>query len=155
VGPLKVVSAILAGTILSVSTILAAAIPMWWALDQDIDLTTGERVCTLTSHGGDVTARLTQESGARAATWSVIVGHGNAPNSLRYIRIGKAYYTSDQPSFQGSDAEEIVARLKSPGAFSFEWAQAPDYAKRQGLFGTGDFVAKATACEQWIGGNQI
>jgi len=132
-----------------------AAIPMAWAVEQTADPKTGDRVCLVASPGRDVTARLTQDSGAETATWTVIVGHDNSPGSLRYLRIGKAYYTSDQPSFQLGEAREIMALLRSPGELVFEWAQAPDHAKRGGLFGTGDFAAKAAKCEDWIGGTRI
>ena len=89
------------------------------------------------------------------AAWTVIVGHGNTPGSLRYLRIGKAIYTSGRPRFRDSEAGEIVARLRLPGEFVFEWAQGPDQAKRGGLFGTGDFAAKAAICEGWVGGTRI
>ncbi len=154
---------------LAVTLILAAApvfdalgdarqivkIPMSWAVEHGIDSATGDRICLVVSRGRDVTARLAQESGARTATWTVIVGHDNSPGSLRYLRIGKAYYTSDRPSFRGGEAKEIMGRLRSPGEFAFEWAQRPDHAKRQGLFGTGDFAAKTAKCERWIRGTRI
>ena len=53
--------------------------------------------------------------------------------------------------FRGAEAEEIVRVLKSPGEFAFEWAKRPDGAKRGGLYGTGDFAAKAATCERWVG----
>ena len=132
-----------------------AKIPMSWTVEQSIDSGTGDRICLVVSRGRDVTARLAQESGARTAAWTVIVGHDNSPGSLRYLRIGKAYYTSDRPSFRDSEAKEIVGRLRSPVEFAFEWAQRPDHVKRGGLFGTGDFAAKAAKCERWIGGTRI
>lgn len=88
-----------------------ATIPTSWAVEQGIDSATGQRFCLVVSRGRNVTARLTQESGARSAAWTVIVGHNNSPGSLRYLRIGKAYYTSDRPSFRGGDAKEIMGRL--------------------------------------------
>ncbi len=132
-----------------------AAIPMSWAVERGVDSGTGDRICLVVSRGGHVTARLALESGAVTAAWSVIVGRGNSPGSLRYLRIGKAIYTSDRPSFSGGEAKEIVARLGSPGEFAFEWARAPNHAKRGGLFGTGDFAAKAAKCEGWIRGARI
>jgi len=153
--PVRAAAAILAGSAPSASPALAAAIPMSWTVEHRTDSASGSRICAVASHGGDVTARLIQEVAVTAAAWTVTVGRGNAPDSLRYIRIGKAYYTSDRPSFGGDEAEEIVARLKSPGEFAFEWAQAPDFGKRQGLYGTGNFAAKAAQCEQWIGGTRI
>ncbi len=132
-----------------------ATIPMSWAVEQDVDSATGDRICLVVSRGRDVTARLAQENGARTAVWTVIVGHDNSPASLRYLRIGKLYYTSDQPSFHGREAKEIVERLRSPGEFAFEWAQRPNHAKRGGLFGTGNFAAKAAVCESWIRGTRI
>ena len=132
-----------------------ANIPMSWAVEQSVDPKTGDRTCQVVSHGRDVTARLTRESGARTAAWTVIVGHGNSPGSLRYLRIGEVYYTSDRLSFRGVEAKEIVDRLRSPGEFVFEWSQRPNHAKRGGLFGTGDFAAKAAKCEGWIRGTRI
>ncbi len=132
-----------------------ATMPMSWTLEQVIDSGTGDRYCLVVSHGRDVTARLAWTSGAGTAAWSVIVGYDNSPGSLRYLRIGEAYYTSDRPSFRGHEAKEIMARLKSPGEFVFEWARGPNQAKRGGLFGTGDFAAKAAECESWIHGTRI
>ncbi len=128
---------------------------MSWAVEQGIDSATGDRFCLVVSRGRNVTARLTQESGAGTAAWTVIVGHNNSPGSLRYLRIGKAYYTSDRPSFRGGEAKEIMGRLRSPGEFAFEWAQRPNHAKRGGLFETGNFAAKAAECERWIRGTRI
>ena len=132
-----------------------AKIPMSWAVEQVIDSATGDRLCLVVSLGRDVTARLTQERGAVTAAWTVIVGYENSPGSLRYLRIGRSVYTSDEPSFRGGEAEEIVARLSSPDEFVFEWAQAPNQAKRGGLYKTGDFAAKAAKCEGWIRGTRI
>ena len=84
---------------------------MSWTVEQSIDSGTGDRICLVVSRGRDVTARLAQESGARTAAWTVIVGHDNSPGSLRYLRIGKAYYTSDRPSFRDSEAKEIVGQV--------------------------------------------
>lgn len=128
---------------------------MSWAVERIADSGTGDRICLVVSHGRDVTARLARENGAETAAWSVIVGHGNSPGSLRYLRIGKAYFTSDRPRFRGAEAKEIVERLKSPGEFVFEWARHPSRAKRGGLYGTGDFAAKAAKCEAWVRGTRI
>jgi hypothetical protein len=132
-----------------------AEIPMSWTVQQRIDPATESRTCLVVSRGRDVTARLARERGAKTAAWAVIVGYGNSPGSLRYLRIGKAVYTSDEPSFRGNVAAKIVERLKSPGEFVFEWAQAPNHAKRGGLYETGDFAAKAAKCEGWLRGTRI
>ncbi len=132
-----------------------AAIPMSWAIEQRLEAGRGDSICLVVSLGADVTARLARESGAKRAAWTVIVGHDNSPGSLRYLRIGKAYYTSQGLSFRGAEAKEIVARLRSPGEFVFEWARRPDHAKQGGLFGTGDFAAKAARCERWLRGTRI
>lgn len=106
------------------------------------------------SRGGDVVARLRELRQGPPPAWSVVVGFDNQPGSLRYLRINDSYFTSDAPSFHGSEADAIVALLGTPGVFTFEWAQRPDYAKRQGLFGTGDFAANAAACEDWMKGTR-
>ena len=129
-----------------------AAIPTAWRVERTSDPSSGARSCALVSSFGDVTARLGREPGAETASWSVAVGFDNAPGSLRYLRIDKAVYTTAEERFRGAEAAEIVARLKAPGAFAFEWAKRPDFAKQQGLFGTGDFAAKAAACERWLEG---
>ncbi len=112
------------------------------------------------SMGGDLRVRLFKERRAKAAAWSLRVGFDNQPGSLRYLRIGKRYFQSAEESFRGAEAEEIVARLKSPGEFVFEWAQRlddtkPGHTKRGGLYGTGDFAAKAAACEAWMKGTRV
>lgn len=125
-------------------------IPMAWRVEQEDDAGLGERSCFLISWGGDVIVRLHKPNRATAATWSVLVGFDNDPGSVRYLRINRNYFTTAEPGFRGSEAEEIVQLLKSPGEFAFEWAKSPDHSKRQGLFGTGDFAAKAADCERWV-----
>ncbi len=132
-----------------------AGIPMAWRIERLADPASGGKSCAVISIGGDLRARLFRERRAEAAAWSLSVGFDNQPGSLRYLRIGKRYFQSAEESFRGAEAEEIVERLKSPGEFVFEWAQRPDYAKRGGLYGTGDFAAKAAACEAWMKGTRV
>ena len=137
-----------------------AAIPMAWRIERVADPASGDKSCFVISMGGDVRARLFKEPRATAAAWSLRVGFDNQPGSLRYLRIGKRYFQSAEESFRGAEAEEIVERLKSPGEFVFEWAQRLDdtkrgHAKRGGLYGTGDFAAKAAACEAWMKGTRV
>ena len=131
------------------------AIPMAWRIDRESGAASGHKSCSVISLGGDVTARLSKDRRAKTAAWSVTVGFDNQPGSLRYLRINKTIYQTDKDSFRGSEAAEIVARLKSPGEFAFEWAKRPDYVKRPGLFGTGGFAAKAAECERWMKGTRV
>ncbi len=137
-----------------------AGVPMAWRIERVADPASGDRSCLVISMGGDLRARLSEEGRAKAAAWSLSVGFDNQPGSLRYLRIGKRYFQSAEESFRGAEAEEIVERLKSPGEFVIEWAQRPDdtkpgHAKRGGLYGTGDFAAKAAACEAWMKGTRV
>jgi hypothetical protein len=125
-------------------------IAMTWRVVRESDSASGARICTLISWGRDVSLRLHKPNRAKAPVWSVTVGFDNQPGSVRYIRINRKYFTTAEQAFRGAEAEEIVQLLKSPGVFAFEWAKRPDHAKRQGLFGTGDFAAKAAACEGWV-----
>ncbi|MFQ5466530.1 MAG: hypothetical protein ACE5DS_00180 [Kiloniellaceae bacterium] len=131
-----------------------AAIPMTWRVDQRPPRVPEHKSCGVVSRGGNVTARLTAAGAGGPPVWSVRVGYHNSPNSLRYLRVGRAYFTSDQESFRGREAAEIVTRLKAPGVVAFEWAARPSHAKRGGLFATGDFAAKAAMCERWMGGTR-
>lgn len=130
------------------------AIPMIWRIDREIGSASGHKSCFVVSLGRDVIVRLFKETHART-TWTVRVGFDNQPGSIRYLRINKRYFQTDQPSFRGAEAEEIVAFLKLPGEFAFEWAQRPNDAKRPGLFGTGNFAAKLAECERWITGTHV
>jgi hypothetical protein len=132
-----------------------AGVPMAWRIERVADPASGDKSCVVISMGGDLRARLFKERRAKAAAWSLRVGFANHPGSLRYLRIGKRYFQSAEESFRGAEAEEIVERLKSPGEFVFEWAQRPGHAKRGGLYGTGDFAAKAAACEAWMRGTRV
>ncbi len=137
-----------------------AGIPMAWRIERVADAASGDKSCSVISMGGDVSAHLFKERRAKAAAWSLSVGFDNQPGSLRYLRIGKRYFQSAEDSFRGTEAEEIVERLKLPGEFVFEWAQRPGNAnrggaKRGGLYGTGDFAAKAAACEAWMKGTRV
>ena len=132
----------------------AAAIPMAWRLARELDSGTGRRSCRLTSLGGDVTARLEASGPEGKPAWRVWIGHDNEPGSLRYLRVGRRVFTTAEESFGGAEAAEIAAALMVPGEFAFEWAKRPDYAKHLGLFGTGDFAAKAALCQDWIEGTR-
>ena len=99
---------------------LVTAIPMSWHITQDVGSESGQKSCAITSLGHDVTARLTETPDAGKPAWSVRVGFDNQPGSLRYLRINEKYYTTDQESFIGAEAEEIVRRLSAPGEFAFE-----------------------------------
>jgi hypothetical protein len=126
------------------------AIPMTWRIRWESGAAPGHKSCFIISRGGDVTVRLFKQGQTTTPIWSVRVGFDNQPGSLRYLRINKRYFQTDQQSFRGAEAGEIVALLKTPGVFAFEWAQRSDHAKRPGLFGTGDFASKAAACERWL-----
>ena len=130
------------------------AIPMAWRIDRETGSALGHRSCLVVSLGGDVIARLSKERRAKTAVWSVTIGFDNQPGSLRYLRVNKTIHQTDKDSFRGTEAKEIVELLKSPGEFAFEWAKRPDYAKRPGLFGTGDFAAKAAECQRWMMGTR-
>jgi hypothetical protein len=125
------------------------AIPMTWRVDRETDVASGAKSCFTTSWGGDVIVRLHKPGKAKAAKWSVMIGIDSQPGSVRYLRINRKYFTTAEQDFRGAEADEIVKLLKSPGEFAFEWATRPDHSKRQGLFGTGDFAAKAAECERW------
>jgi hypothetical protein len=125
-------------------------IEMGWRVERERDLASGKRTCTLISWGRDVIVQLHRPNRGEAPVWSVMVGFDNQPGSVRYLRVNRKYFTTAEPAFRGSEAKEIVQLLKSPGVFAFEWAKRPDHSKRQGLFGTGDFAAKAAACEGWV-----
>ena len=131
------------------------AIAMAWRLERNIAVASGHRSCLIKSLGGDVVVLVVAPSAHGAVKWSVLVGYDNPSGSLRYLRINKRYFTTAEEGFFGSEAEAIVTLLKGPGEFAFEWAQGPNYAKRQGLFATGDFGDRARACEAWIGETAI
>lgn len=133
------------------AVIPAAVIPMSWRVERVIDPDSGLKTCRVVSLGGDVIARLSRERGqGREAVWSVLVGVDNRPGSLRYLRIEEKIFQTAEASFRGAAAADIVARLKAPATFVFEWIQDFDEAKRGGLFGAGDFAAKAADCEAWL-----
>ena len=131
-----------------------AALPMVWRIERAEGRTQVERQCFVVSLGDDLVLRLAFEPGRRQAVWSVSLGYDNARDSLRYLRVNKRIFTTAEARFEGRQARAIVAGLSGPGEFAFEWAWGPGYLKRQGLFGTGDFAAKAAACEAWLGGSR-
>ena len=128
---------------------------MAWRVERVGDTDAGARRCLVVSLGGTVKAALSRTGEPGGTAWTVTVGFGNQPESLRYLRINDAIFQTAEPAFRGADAEVIVARLKRPGEFAFEWFRAPDSAKQPGLFGTGNFAAKAADCEAWIAGTAI
>ena len=131
------------------------AISMTWRIHRETGSASGHKSCLVIARGGDVIVRLFKERQAKTRTWSVRVGLDTQPGSLRYLRMNTRYFETDQQSFRGTEADEIVELLKSPGEFVFEWAQRPDRSKRGGLFGTGDFAAKAAECERWLNGPRV
>jgi hypothetical protein len=132
-----------------------SAIPMYWRIERRIDPDSGDRSCSVISRGDNVTVRLLKQQQVTIATWSVLVGFDNHPGSLRYLRINRNYYQTSEQGFRGPQATEIVDLMKSPGVIAFEWGKRPDYSKRQGLFGTGNFAARAAECEDWVLGRRV
>lgn len=139
-----------------VAVTAVAVIPMAWRVERMIEPDSGLETCRVVSLGGDVVARLSREHWGQGseAVWSVMVGVDNVPGSLRYLRIDRKIFQTAEPSFRGDDAADIVARLKVPGRFVFEWIQGSNQAKRGGLYGAGDFAAKAAVCETWLLGTR-
>ncbi len=131
-----------------------AALRMAWRVARARGDGSGGRACAVVSLGGEVQARLAEPEGGGVAAWAVRVGVGNQPGSLRYLRVGKRIFQTDQARFEGPEAAEIVARLKVPGEFVLEWAAGPDGAKRGGLYETGNFAERAETCETWITGRR-
>lgn len=131
-----------------------AALPMAWRIERVPGAAAGDRSCTVISLFGAVRARLSAQGRAGAPAWVVRVGEDNQPGSLRYLRIGKRIFQTDRERFQGAEAAEIVARLKMPGSFAFEWAAQPGYAKHAGLYETGNFAEQAAICEDWMTGTR-
>lgn len=128
----------------------ATALEMAWRIERVGGADATEMVCLVVSIGNDVIAQLSRRAPAEDASWAVSIGYNSPPRSLRYLRVGREVFVTDQERFHGAKANEIVGLLKQPTTFSFEWAMAPDYAKRQGLFGTGNFASKAAECERWL-----
>ena len=128
-----------------------AALPMAWRVEQEAGDGPGGRSCSVVAMTGELRARLAEQDQA----WTVRVGVGNQPGSLRYLRLGKRIFQTAKEHFEGAEAAEIVARLKLPDVFVLEWAASPDGAKRGGLYATGNFAERAETCENWIKGKRI
>lgn len=133
----------------------AAALPMAWRIEREAGSGPDERACTVVSMTGEVRARLAEPDEGGAAAWVVRVGVDNQPGSLRYLRVGKRIFQTDQERFDGAEAAEMVARLKRPGVFVLEWAAQPEGAKRGGLYQTGNFAEQAETCETWMQGKRV
>lgn len=131
------------------------AIPMSWQVERGGDRASVARHCTATTAGRDVTVRLETGGQQSLARWSVRIGAAPQPGSLRYLRVGKRIFQTDHDDFQGAEADEIVARLKEPGVFVFEWFAGPEHIKHGGLFSTGDFALAAHTCEDWVLGRRL
>lgn len=129
-----------------------AMIAMSWTLESKVDPATGGKSCTISSLGGDITAHLSLDPQNKTAIWTVMIGFDNQPGSVRYLRIdGKPFQTAEV-SFQGPEADDIVARLitPTPGLFFFEWIKGPNEIERGGLYSAGNFAARASLCEAWL-----
>lgn len=131
-----------------------AALPMAWRVERLDGPGPGDRTCLVRSLGRFVTVRFFRPHTAARARVTVRVGYRNQPGSLQYLRINRKIFQTSEDSFEGRVAEDIVARLKGPGEFAFEWAMRPDYAKRQGLFAIGAFAARAEECARWLEGRR-
>jgi hypothetical protein len=133
----------------------AAALPMAWRVEREDGDGPGARACAVVALTGEVRARLSEPEAGGAAAWTVRVGAGNQPGSLRYLRLGKRIFQTAEERFDGAVAAEIVARLKRPGEFVLEWAASPGGAKRGGRYATGNFAEPAEFCETWMTGRRI
>ncbi|MFP6740882.1 MAG: hypothetical protein VCD33_04510 [Alphaproteobacteria bacterium] len=131
------------------------ALPMAWRVERARDSETGARHCAVIAFGRNVVAVMSKDADAGPAAWTVVVGSNNDDDSIRYLRVDDAIFQTTAPAFVGVEASAIVQRLKRSSEFAFEWASAPDGAKRPGLFGTGDFAARAADCEIWMDGTAV
>ena len=147
-------AAVIPAAVIPIAVIPIAVIPMSWRVERVIEPDSGHKACRVLSLGGDVIAILSRSRRRPEAAWSVTIGVDNRPGSLRYLRIEEKIFQTAEPSFRGAAAADIVARLKAPATFVFEWIQDFDEAKRGGLFGAGDFAAKAAECETWLLGTR-
>ena len=129
----------------------AAALPMAWQLERHAHVTSGEKSCLLRSLGGHVAVVLAGDPTSGRPRASVRIGLRNQPGSTRYLRINEKFFQTAEDGFTGEDAQDIVARLRRPGVYVFEWARRPNAAKQGGLFGTGDFAARYDECLDWLG----
>ncbi len=136
-----------------------SALPMAWRVERELGSGPGGRSCSVVALTGELRARLAEPGeggpGGSEPVWSVRVGVGNRPASLRYLRLGKRIFQTAEARFEGAEAAEIVVRLKLPGEFVLEWAAGPGGAKRGGLYATGNFAEGAEACETWMTGRRI
>ena len=131
------------------------ALPMAWRVERQTLFGSGGKACVVVSIRKNVTVRFFKKQTAARTSVSVRIGFDNQPASLRYLRVNRKVFQSDKSSFVGSVANDIVEQLKLPGVFAFEWAKRPDFGKRQGLFGTGDFAARAEECLSWLAGKRV
>lgn len=134
--------------------IAVRALPMIWQIERGSNLKTGDKTCRIFSLGKNVSVLFRKTGAAARPLVSVKVGFDNQPASLRYLRVNRKIFQTEQDTFVDGEAEDIVGRLQQPGEFSFEWAKRPGYAKRQGLFGTGNFAASAAHCSDWLAGTR-
>ncbi len=132
-----------------------AALPMAWRVERELGPGPGVRACVVIGLTGELRARLAEPEEGGAPAWTVRVGVGNRPGSLRYLRVGKRIFQTAEARFEGAEAAEIVVRLKLPDVFVLEWAARPDGAKRGGLYATGNFAEAAETCETWMTGRPI
>jgi len=132
-----------------------AALPMAWRVEREQGDGPGGQTCVVVALTGELRARLAEPEAGGVAAWTVRVGVGNQPGSLRYLRLGKRIFQTAEARFDGAEAAEIVVRLKLPGEFVLEWAASPDGAKRGGLYATGKFAERAETCETWMAGRRI
>ena len=128
------------------AVVLARGVAMEWTLQ--LLLSPNHRTCRISSTRGNVRIEMAAD---RLSVW---VGIDNQPGSLRYLRINRDMFVSSDDRFSGDEAARIVERLRRPGEVSFEWAARPNWAKRQGLFKTGNFATRLEACKSWLGGIQ-
>lgn len=133
----------------------ARALAMAWRVERRTHFGSRAKNCMVVSLGENVAVRFFKEPTSARPSVSVRIGFDNQPGSLRYLRVNRKVFQSNKDSFAGPVADDIVERLKLPGEFAFEWAKRPDYAKRQGLFGTGDFAARAEECLRWLDGKRV
>lgn len=153
--PVALAAVLVVAALLSYAPRPAAALAMAWRVESMTDAQSGAKTCQIISLGEDVTARLAQATPEGEAVWSVLIGYDNQPGSLRYFRVNWKIFQTAEASFTGDDASAIIALLKEPGEFVFEWIKGPNETKRGALFGVGDFATKAALCEAWLSGTSI
>lgn len=122
-----------------------------WTTSRENGEASGNQSCFVHSPGFDVMVHYFKHPSRAAPLLSVSVGYDNYPGSFQYLAVDGQRFSTSEDRFDGREAAEIIAAIRSGTTLAFEWSEWPNYQKHEGRVSLSGASARLDQCEAWLG----